>query len=240
MPSPAPLQAARLLRRYKRFLADVELEDGEVLTVHCPNPGRMIGVQEAGAPVLLRDSQNPKRKLRWTLQSIQVGATWVNLDTHLANPAVEGWVRDGRIEELAGYDELRREVPYGKNSRIDLLLQRADAPPCYVEVKSTTLVADREARFPDAVTARGLKHLHELSDVARAGQRAVLFFLVGRDDADGFAPADDIDPAYGQGLRLALAAGVELLAYSALVTPQGMQLHRRLPLSLPPLETATP
>jgi sugar fermentation stimulation protein A len=227
------------LRRYKRFLADVELEGGETLTVHCPNPGRMIGVQEAGAPVLLRDSQNPKRKLRWTLQSIQVGATWVNLDTHLANPTVEQWVRAGEIEELAGYEQLRREVPYGKNSRIDLLLERAGSPPCYVEVKSTTLVEAGLARFPDAVTARGLKHLHELSDVAGAGERAVLFFLVGRHDADRFAPADDIDPAYGRGLREALAAGVELLAYSAVVTPEGMQLQARLPLSLPPLETTT-
>ena len=236
MHSPAPIRTARLVRRYKRFLADVQLDDGETLTVHCPNPGRMIGVQEAGSQVLLRDSQNPKRKLRWTLQSIQVGSTWVNLDTHLANPAVEAWVRGGAIEELSGYEELRREVPYGKNSRIDLLLERADAPPCYVEVKSTTLVVGREARFPDAVTARGLKHLHELEEVAKQGSRAVLFFLVGRDDVDSFAPADDIDPQYGQGLRAAHSAGVELFAYSARVSPEGMQLDRRLELSLPALD----
>ena len=155
---------------------------------------------------------------------------------HLANPAVEAWVRGGAIEELSGYEELRREVPYGKNSRIDLLLERADAPPCYVEVKSTTLVVGREARFPDAVTARGLKHLHELEEVAKQGSRAVLFFLVGRDDVDSFAPADDIDPQYGQGLRAAHSAGVELFAYSARVSPEGMQLDRRLELSLPALD----
>lgn len=234
----APLQRARLLRRYKRFLADVELASGETLTVHCPNPGRMIGVQEAGADVVLRDSQNPKRKLRWTLQSILVGDVWVNLDTHLANPFVERCVLDGKIEQLSGYEELKREVRYGEeNSRIDLLLRSAGKPDCYVEVKSTTLVEDGVAKFPDAVTARGLKHLRELAGVARAGDRAVIFFLVGRDDAQSFEPADEIDPAYGLGLREALAAGVEALVYSTHITPTSMQLGSQLQLVIPTLHS---
>ncbi|MCB9914203.1 MAG: DNA/RNA nuclease SfsA [Planctomycetes bacterium] len=226
---------ATLLRRYKRFLADVELDDGEVLTVHCPNPGRMIGVQPAGAEVCLRDSRDPRRKLRWTLQSVRVGATWVNLDTHLANPFVEACVRAGALPELAGYASLRREVRYGASSRIDLLLEDPARPPCYVEVKSTTLLEGDTAKFPDAVTARGLKHLRELSAVAAEGARAVLVFLVGRDDAARFAPADAIDPAYGAGLRAALDAGVEALCYAARGGPEELALAGRLELVLPPL-----
>ena len=230
----APLQKARLLRRYKRFLADVELESGETLTVHCPNPGRMIGVQEAGSEVVLRDSQNPKRKLRWTLQAIRVEQTWVNLDTHLANPFVESCIEAGSIEQLLGFERLRREVPYGTNSRIDILLESPGVEDCFVEVKSTTLLEDGVAKFPDAVTARGLKHLRELSEVAKKGQRAVIFFLVGRDDARSFEHADAIDPAYGVGLREAVALGVEPLVYSVRVEPDSMQLDSQLDLHLPP------
>jgi len=235
----APLQRARLVRRYKRFLADVTLEDGTQLTVHCPNPGRMIGCQEEGAEVILRDSENPKRKLRWTLQSIRVGATWVNLDTHLANPVVEAAVREELIPELTGYDSLRREVPYGQNSRIDLLLEAADRPPCYVEVKSTTYVDGDLALFPDAVTARGLKHLHELREMVQAGNRSVLLFLIGRDDARRFAPADSIDPAYAQGFRAALDAGVEMLPYLSRVRPDSIDIMRRVDLVSARLETTS-
>ncbi len=233
-----PRRRARLIKRYKRFLADVELDSGEELTVHCPNPGRMIGVQQPGSEVILRDSQNPKRKLRWTLESILVEGVWVNLDTQLANPFVEACLEQGSLPELRGYEDCKREVPYGENSRIDLLLTSEGKPACYVEVKSTTLVEGAVAKFPDAVTARGLKHLRELSEVARAGERAVIFFLVGRDDARSFAPADEIDPAYGAGLREALSAGVEALAYTTHITPGSVELGSALPIELPLLDPA--
>lgn len=192
----------------------------------------MIGVQAPGSEVCLRDSANPRRKLRWTLQSIRVGEVWVNLDTHLANPFVEEAIRAGRIPELAEFETLRREVPYGERSRIDLLLEGRDAVDTYVEVKSTTYLDGQVARFPDAVTARGTKHLHELIAVRASGQRAVMFFLVCREDAQCFAPADSIDPVYGAALREAAAAGVELLAYAARGGPESMALLQELPVHL--------
>ena len=224
----SPLAPARLIRRYKRFLADVLLESGEEIVVHCPNPGRMIGCQEPDSEVIVRDSGNPKRKLRWTLQTIRVGRHWVNLDTQLANGVVEEAVLAGDVPELTGYGSLRREVGYGERSRIDILLEDPKRPACYVEVKSTTLVRGQVASFPDAVTARGLKHLRELEVVVKSGKRAVMFFLVCRADARRFEPADDIDPAYGQGLREAIATGVEAVAYTARVRPNSISVGRRI------------
>ena len=226
-----PLLEGRLVRRYKRFLADVELEDGSLVTAHCPNPGRMLGCSEPGSRVVLRDSQNPARKLRYTFQSIQVGRGLVNVDTALPNEVVREAIEAGRIPELADYDEVRREVPYGESSRIDLLLSRRDEE-CYVEVKSATLARGRTALFPDAVTARGRRHLGELTAVVRQGQRAVQFFFVSRCGMSRFAPADDIDPAYGEALRTAAAAGVELLAYTSRVRPNRIDVHRRIPVEL--------
>lgn len=227
-----PILEGTLLRRYKRFLADVELDDGTQLTAHCPNPGGMLGCSEPGSRVVLRDSQDPKRKLRYTFQTILVGDTWVNVDTGLPNALVFEAVEAGAIPELTGYDTARREVKYGQNSRIDLLLERETGERCYVEVKNTTLARGTTALFPDAKTARGLKHLGELADMVREGHRAVQFFLVSRDDVEAFAPADDIDPAYGEGLREAAAAGVELLAYSTHATPSSLELVRALPVGL--------
>ena len=223
----------RLVRRYKRFLADVELADGTLVTAHCPNTGSLLGCQEPGSLVVLRDSQDPGRKLRYTFQSIRIGRGLVNVDTGLPNAVVAEAVERGQVPELAGYDTLRREVKYGANSRIDLLLEnRGGGPRCYVEVKSTTLARGRTARFPDAVTERGRKHLVELSAVVAAGERAVQFFFVSRGDVSRFAPADDIDPAYGQALRAAAAAGVELVAYSTRVRPDRLELARSLPIEL--------
>jgi sugar fermentation stimulation protein A len=222
----------RLVKRYKRFLADVELEDGSVITAHCPNTGSLLGCKEPGSRVILRDSQNPKRKLRYVFQSIQVGRSLVNVDTSLPNAVVFEAVERGLIPELTGYAEARREVPYGKNSRIDLLLTSAKGALCYVEVKSTTLTRGRTALFPDSVTERGRKHLGELIDMVREGHRAVQFFFVSRAGVNRFAPADDIDPAYGAALRDAEAAGVELLAYSTRVRPDRLEIHRRLPIAL--------
>ena len=218
MSEPKPKrQLAKLLRRYKRFLADVELPGGEELTVHCPNPGRLLSVLEEGQPALIRDSENPKRKLRWTLEALKVHGTWVYVDTMASNGAVEAAILAGKIPELSGYEGLRREVPYGENSRIDLLLEDPEKSLCYVEVKTTTYLDDTVARFPDAVTARGLKHLKELQKLAEDGTRAVCFFLVTRDDVQSFGPAPDIAPAWAAAYEEARAAGVEVLAYDSRV-----------------------
>ncbi|MBK8180309.1 MAG: DNA/RNA nuclease SfsA [Planctomycetes bacterium] len=228
-----PTLQGRFLRRYKRFFADVELDDGRVITAHCPNTGSMLGCLEEGRRAVLRDSLNLERKLRYVLQALQVGRTWVNVDTGLPNAVVPAEIARGRLPELAGYDNVRREVKYGANSRIDVLLERADGARCYVEIKNTTLARGRVAQFPDAVTERGLKHLEELSKLARLpGHRAVQFFFVSRADVDAFSPAEDIDPAYAAGLRRAAAAGVEILAYRARVRPESLTLERRLEVRL--------
>mgnify|MGYP002630912391 CR=1 FL=1 len=210
-------QLVKLLRRYKRFLADVELASGEELTVHCANPGRLLSVFEEGQPALIRDSENPERKLRWTLEALKVHGTWVHVDTTASNGAVEAAILAGEIPELSGYATLKREVPYGENSRIDLLLEDPEKGACYVEVKTTTYLDDTVARFPDAVTARGLKHLKELQKLAETGTRAVCFFLIARDDVQSFGPASEIDPAWAAAYEESRAAGVEILAYDSRV-----------------------
>lgn len=222
----------KLVRRYKRFLTDVELPSGEVITAHCPNTGSLLGCQEPGSAVILRDSGNPARKYRYTWQAIRVGRTWVNVHTGLPNALVGEAVERGLVPELAGYDAVRREVPYGERSRIDLLLEGAERSRCYVEVKSTTLAEGDVALFPDAVTARGRKHLGELARVVAAGDRAVQLFLVSRGDVRRFRPADAIDPAYGAALREAAAAGVEVLAYGTKVGRRSFELGRRLEVDL--------
>lgn len=227
-----PTIEGRFLRRYKRFFADVELDDGTLVTAHCPNTGSLLGCLEEGRRAVLRDSQDEKRKLRYVFQSIRVGRTLVNVDTSLPNAAVHEAVTRGEIAELAGYDEARREVPYGEASRIDLLLTKRSGARCWVEVKSTTYAVGDCAAFPDAVTERGLKHLGELTRMVKRGDRAVQFFFVGRGDATRFRPADEIDPEYGRALRKAARAGVEVLAYSTRVRPRSLELARRLPVDL--------
>ncbi|RMH22407.1 MAG: DNA/RNA nuclease SfsA [Acidobacteria bacterium] len=228
-----------LVRRYKRFLADVELADGRLVTVHCANPGAMRSCSEPGRPVRLSDSRNPKRKLRLSLEMIRMGRTWVAINTARPNRTVRRLIAAGRIPELRGYGEIVAEVPYGAGgrSRVDLLLRdpAGGRPECYVEVKNTTYRppgAERYAAFPDAVTARGKKHLEDLMAVVASGSRAVIFFHVGRADARRFRPADEIDPAYGRVLRRAVAAGVEPLAYRMRVSPRGIELAGRLPVDL--------
>jgi sugar fermentation stimulation protein A len=225
---------ARFVARRKRFFADVELADGSSMTAHCPNTGSLLGCLVPGSRVWLRDSGNPERKLRHTWQAIELDGTWVNVDTSLPNRVVDEAVAAGRIPELAGYAELRREVAYGKNSRIDLLLADPRRGTCHVEVKSTTLVEGDCALFPDAVTERGTKHLAELARLARAGRRAVQFFFVNRADVKSFRPADAIDPEYARALRRAARAGVELLAYTARVEPRRLELLTPLPIELEP------
>lgn len=228
-----PTIEGRLVKRYKRFFADVELADGTTITAHCPNTGSLKGCLVEGGRAILRDSGDLERKLRYVWQAIEIGGTLVNVDTGLPNRVVHEAVVAGAIPELAGYDEARREVKYGENSRIDLLLSKKRSKKlCYVEVKNTTLAEGRTALFPDAVTERGLKHLRELMGVVAAGHRAVQFFFVSRDDVKGFAPADEIDPDYGSALRAAADAGVEVLAYSARVSPGALELHQRLEVRL--------
>jgi len=222
-----PLIEATLIRRYKRFLADVRLADGRELTVHCANPGRMDGCAEPGSRVLLSDSGNPKRKLRYSWELVWVGHTWVGVNTGRPNAVVREAITGGAIPELAGYPTLRSEVAYGAASRVDLLLEDGDRR-CYVEVKNVTLAAAGVAMFPDAVTARGLTHLRELATRVAAGDRAVMVYLVNRGDCDRFRPAAHIDPAYAAGLREAGAAGVEVLVYAARVTPQGIDVDHRI------------
>ena len=226
-----PILRGRLIQRYKRFFADVELADGSKLTAHCPNTGSLLGCLAPGSPVVLRDSQDVRRKLRHTLQAIRVDGHWVNVDTSLPNRVVREAIKAGEVPELAGYDVLRAEVAFGEGSRADLLLTRGDER-CWIEIKSTTLARAGVALFPDAVTERGLKHLRELARAAQKGERAVQFFLVSRGDVERFAPAADIDPEYAKALRLAARAGVEVLAYAARVEPKRFELARRLPVDL--------
>ena len=225
-----PLLHGRLVRRYKRFLADVELDNGEQLTAHCPNPGRMIGCSTPGSAVVLRDSEDPKRKLRYTLQTIREGETWINVDTGMPNQVLGEDYET--VPELRGYSNAKREVKYGENSRIDLLLTDEERPDCYVEVKSTTMAQDGFGLFPDAVTARGKKHLDELIEVVRAGDRAVMFFFISRGDVERFAPADGIDPDYSNRLREAAEAGVELLAWTSNVEADALTLAKAVPVVL--------
>ena len=227
-----PVVLGRLVKRYKRFLTDVTMEDGSLVTAHCPNTGSMKGCLEEGARVVLRDSEDPKRKLRHTFQTIEVGGTWVNVDTGLPNALAYEAVEAGLIEELTGYESLRREVKYGTGSRIDLLLEDETRGKAYVEVKNTTLAEGNLAKFPDAVTSRGLKHLHELARVVEEGHRGVMLYCISREDVTRFTVADEIDPAYGKALREVAEAGVELIAYSTKVTPTSFELHRRLKIEL--------
>jgi sugar fermentation stimulation protein A len=232
-----PLVPGRLVKRYKRFLADVELADGTVATVHCPNPGRMIGLDAPGSEVWLSHAANPKRKLPLTLEIVRTAGGLVGVNTSHPNLLVFEAVRAERIPELAGYDRLRREVLYGQNSRIDLLLEGEGLPICYVEVKNVHMKRDRHpkggaAEFPDAVTERGSKHLRELAAEVAKGARAVMVYVVQRADCDRLRFAGDIDPDYERTLHGALAQGVEAICYSCKVTTEAIELASALPLEI--------
>jgi len=231
MKLPTPLYVGKLIQRYKRFLADVQLADGTVVTAHCPNSGSMKSCSDPGSPVLLSRSDNPKRKLKYTWELIFTNNTWVGINTHYPNYLVKEAIENGVITELQGYTEIRSEVRYGQNSRVDLLLSRDDHR-CYVEIKNVTLVEKGIAYFPDAVTLRGQKHLRELMQMVQEGHRAVILFIVQRMDCDRMAPADDIDPEYGKLLREASQNGVEILAYQAKVSPEEIKVFRSLPVLL--------
>lgn len=243
---PQPLTRGRLERRYKRFLADVTLEDGRLVTAHCANPGSMIGLADPGLEVWLSWHDNPKRKLPWSLELARLpddparglDGSLVGLNTSHPNRIAAEAIAAGQIAELAGYDRLRPEVRYGANSRIDLLLEADDGrPPCYVEIKNVHLRRPdgphpSAAEFPDAVTARGTKHLRDLADRVAAGDRAVMLYLVQRQDCDHFRVAADIDPAYAAGLAAAVAAGVETICYACRIDLKAIEVSHPLPLAL--------
>jgi sugar fermentation stimulation protein A len=227
----------RLVRRYKRFFADVETSDGRTLTVHCPNPGSMRGCAETGSEVRCSTSDDPKRRLAHTLEMIRVGGAWVGLHTMRANALVGAALSAGAIPELAGYTSWRREVAPGtsaEGTRFDFLLSghARDPRPAWLEVKSATLAEGRLALFPDSVTARGRRHLEALAKLRGEGARAFLLFVIQRADCDAVAPADALDPAYGRALRAAAADGVELLAVRARVSPRSIDLLGPAPVLL--------
>jgi sugar fermentation stimulation protein A len=228
-----PLIPGRLLRRYKRFLADVELESGKTLTVLCPNTGSMRTCCEAGREVRLSYHPGDSRKYPHTWEMIKMDAGWVGVNTGLPNNLCAMAVQYGAVPEFISYSVVRREVKYGKNSRIDLLLEsppgRGSLDPAYVEIKNVSMMEDGAAVFPDAVTERGKKHLEELTEVVRNGARAAMLFLVQRPDGKVFRPADHIDPEYGRALRAAREAGVEVLVYRAAVSPEGVRWGEAVP-----------
>ncbi len=220
-----------LIKRYQRFKADVRLRNGQIHTAHCPNSGSMRSCSEPGRPVFLSRHNNPKRQLKYTWEMIEMPTSLVGVNTMVPNRLVKVSTVAGKIPELLGYDHVFPEVKYGQNSRIDLLLEKGKAR-CFVEVKNCTLVTDDVAYFPDAVTSRGLKHLVELQHEVRSGNRAVMFYLVQRMDAEGFRPAHHIDPAYGKELRRAVRRGVEILVYDVFLNLDGISLNKRLPYDL--------
>ncbi|MBM3508849.1 MAG: DNA/RNA nuclease SfsA [Alphaproteobacteria bacterium] len=225
----SPLVRGRLVRRYKRFLADVELDGGQTVTAHCANPGSMLGVASPGAEVWLSRAANPKRKLALTWELVRIGSSLVGINAMHANSIVAEAIAAGTLPALTGYARARREVRYGKSSRIDLLLEDDARPPCFIEIKNVHLARQPPlAEFPDAVTARGAKHLAELARVVGDGARAVMVYLVQREDCDRFAPAADIDPAYAAAFARARTHGVEVLVYGCRVTPEEIRVDRRL------------
>jgi sugar fermentation stimulation protein A len=221
-----------LIKRYKRFLADVILEDGATVTAHCPNTGSMTDCCEPGRTVYLSIHDNPKRKYPYTWELIQMPDSLVGVNTLVPNRLVKHAIRTNQVAPLRGYTDVRSEVRMGAHSRVDLVLKDNDRGTCHVEIKNCTMVRYGQARFPDAVTTRGLKHLHELTTRVSKRNRSVMFYLIQRMDAEAFHPADDIDPAYGKALREAVAQGVEILAYDVHIDLQEIRLNQRRPCRL--------
>ena len=225
----SPLTDGILIKRYKRFLADIQLADGNVIIAHCPNTGTMLTCSRPGSAVCLSTSDNPKRKYQYTLEMIKVGATWVGVNTARSNRLVAEALINGQIAEFRKVEKVVAEIKTSSHTRLDLKIMTGDCST-YLEVKNCSLVIDGCAMFPDAVTVRGTKHLHELTRLVEEGSGAAIFFLVQRLDADRFAPAVHIDPDYAQALKLAIAAGVRVLVYQARVSPEGIHVVNSLPL----------
>ncbi len=227
---PVPLESGKLVQRYKRFFADVVLDDGREITAHCPNPGAMLGLNMPGLPVWVSTSDAPHRKLPQTLELVEVDGGLVGINTMHPNRLAAEALAEDLIPELAGYAEVRREVRYGANSRVDFLLTSPDRPPCWLEIKNVHLHRGGGlAEFPDCVAARSLKHLRELTREVEAGARAVMLFIVQRTDCGLFDTAADLDPAYSAGLIDAAAAGVEILCYGCDIETDAIRVARSIP-----------
>ena len=228
---PTPLLHGHLIKRYKRFLADIELDTGELLTAHCPNTGTMTSCSTPGSPVALSISDNAKRKYPHTLEMVYENSTWIGVNTARTNGLVAEAILSGAITEFKNVQEIKREVKTSDHSRLDLKLI-IEGEEVYIEVKNCSLAQENCAMFPDAVTARGTKHLNELMRLASLGKKTCIFFLVQRMDAETFSPASHIDMMYSETLNEAYNRGVLVLAYQAEVSPHGIKVVRKLPLKL--------
>jgi sugar fermentation stimulation protein A len=227
-----PLISGRLIKRYKRFLADVKLDNQKTVTAHCPNSGSMKGCAVSGARVWLSESDNPKRKYPYTWELIRLPDTFIGINTLVPNRLVKQSVEEGRIRELSGYDTVKAEVKTSAHTRLDLVLDKKGGQSCYVEIKNCTLVENGAAMFPDAVTTRGQKHLEELETLVAQGHRGVIFYLIQRTDARVFRPADAIDRAYGEKLRKAVGNGVEIITRDTRITLDRITIGNAVPVDL--------
>lgn len=231
-----PLVPARLIRRYKRFLADIRFEDGSEAVAHCPNPGAMLGLDGAGTRIWVEPNNDPRRKLRYCWRLSELGdGHWAGIDTGLPNRIIAEALGQKTIPELAAYDRIRPEVRYGQRSRVDFLLQGEGLPDLYLEVKNAHLARRRGlAEFPDCVTQRGARHLEELADMVAEGHRAMMLYLVQRTDCEAFALAEDLDPEYARAFERARGAGVEVLCYDTQISPLDVSIRALLPFSRAP------
>jgi len=225
------LTEGTLIKRYKRFLTDIRLKDGSQITAHCPNTGAMSTCAQTGQPVYVSYHDNPKRKLKYSWDLIKMPTSLVGINTILPNKLVKLSIECGLIKELTTYEQVRSEVKVGEKSRLDLMLEKDSGEKCYIEVKNCTLVEGNMAYFPDAVTARGLKHIEELVKLKKKGHRAVMFYLIQRMDAEHFQPASHIDPAYSTALYNAHQTGIEILVYDVHLTLKGISIRKSLPFS---------
>ena len=228
---PTRCQTGILLQRYKRFLADVRLHDGQALTVHCPNSGSMRGCSTPGSPVLISHSENDKRKYAWTLEMVQERGVWIGVHTGRTNSLVREGLENGIIADFGVIRSITPEVVVSAGSRLDFRLE-TERGSVYLEVKNCSLAEQGVALFPDAVTSRGTKHLHELVRLAKTGYRAAVLFCVQREDAERCAPAAEIDPLYAQTVSWAAGQGVRFLAYQAEVHPAALVIRRKIPFTL--------
>ena len=227
-----PLITGRLIKRYKRFLADIELETGEKVTAHCPNSGSMKGCAVPGSQVWLSESDNPKRKYKYTWELIKIPETLIGINTQVPNKLVKQAIENSLIKELSGYDTVKAEIKTSQHTRLDLILEKAGRANCYVEIKNCTLVENEVAMFPDAVTTRGQKHLDELASLVSAGHRGVIFFLIQRMDAKLFKPAETIDRVYAEKLRTVVENGVEIVIRDTTLDTKMIKIRNTVPFEL--------
>jgi sugar fermentation stimulation protein A len=226
------LSSGVLIKRYKRFLADIRLDTGDMVTAHCPNSGSMTACCEPGRRVYVSYHNDPRRKLKYTWELIDMPTSLVGINTLVPNRLIYQSLKAGMIPGFTGYETVKQEVKAGAHSRLDIVMTRGQVETCYMEIKNCTLVEDGIAYFPDAVTGRGRKHLLLLQELAADGHRCVMFFLIQRMDAKIFKPADHIDPAYGRELRSADAAGLEILVYDVNLDLKNIRLGKALPYCL--------